>query len=365
MKLPQPPTMLGMVISFLTFFSTPIQGTCSNSQVIDDYTYCQQVTRAVISNVGHSGTYQKTTGMDENSGVSSSPFAFSGPLAPLDEDLSVHFRGPINLKQFAVYIPSTKNTKRDDTHHGHFASHARHHGRRHAHQTTVIDVVDIEEKVVVESTLGGGATTYTQFLAMTNTESPSSLSTFGQFAEHPETSQRQSSTTLAKVAVPSYEPESSTLAAQPVQSSTSEASRPTSSVNEPSSQGVTPTLSSNTAPPSSSSSQPNSSQSSSLAQLAPGDWSQTAYYSSESKTSNGLVFMNNQGGQGSGVWSHRFGNSISYADATAKTAAKSPTIFQGFLDNNVEMSVFSDTNCTDACGFSRPGAPAYCEFSFS
>lgn len=32
------------------------------------------------------------------------PFVFSGPLAPLDEELTVHLRGPINLRKFGYYV---------------------------------------------------------------------------------------------------------------------------------------------------------------------------------------------------------------------------------------------------------------------
>ncbi|KID94286.1 hypothetical protein MAJ_09749, partial [Metarhizium majus ARSEF 297] len=39
--------------------------------------------------------------------------SFRGPLAPLDEDLSLHFRGPFHLKEFAVY--NTSGIKKRDT----------------------------------------------------------------------------------------------------------------------------------------------------------------------------------------------------------------------------------------------------------
>ena len=46
--------------------------------------------------------------MDEDSGsCSQETKTFSGKLAPLDEELSAHFRGPLKLLQFGVYYPSS------------------------------------------------------------------------------------------------------------------------------------------------------------------------------------------------------------------------------------------------------------------
>ncbi|KAJ3454944.1 hypothetical protein MRS44_013544 [Fusarium solani] len=57
---------------------------------------------------------------------------YSGPLAPLDEDLSVRVRGPFNLKEFAVYSLGSENKKRDNAPSPH--AHARRHGHHHFHE---------------------------------------------------------------------------------------------------------------------------------------------------------------------------------------------------------------------------------------
>src|ERR1700761_6267093 len=149
-----------------TFIPTvSADNTCSDAQVVADYVYCQPVDRALIQNVGHSGTYQKVTGMDFTTGqIASIPFPFSGPLAPFDEDLSLHLRGPLNLKQFAAYIPAAAKKKRSTTKHHHMANE---HipARRDVHHTTVVEIDEIEENVVVQTTLHGNATTFTTLFA--------------------------------------------------------------------------------------------------------------------------------------------------------------------------------------------------------
>src|ERR1700753_3573094 len=119
-----------------TFIPTvSADNTCSDAQVVADYVYCQPVDRALIQNVGHSRTYQKVTGMDSTTGqIASVPFPFSGPLAPFDEDLPLHLRGPLNLKQFAVYTPVVAKTKRSTAKH-HMAHQAQIHARRDVHHT--------------------------------------------------------------------------------------------------------------------------------------------------------------------------------------------------------------------------------------
>lgn len=99
---------------------------------------------------------------------------------------------------------------------------------------------------------------------------------------------------------------------------------------------------------------------------AVGDWSQIAYFKSDEKHSNGVTFLNNRGGQGSGVWDTKFGNSLSYASADSKTGVASPELFSGNLGSGLdEIAIFSDVACEKSgdCGYSRPGAVAYKGFA--
>lgn len=75
--------------------------------------YCSETKKVVYKGIGFSGSYQDVTNMDEDSGsCSQESYSFSGNLSPLDEELSVHFRGPLKLLQFGVYYPSGSNSKR-------------------------------------------------------------------------------------------------------------------------------------------------------------------------------------------------------------------------------------------------------------
>ncbi|EDO15351.1 hypothetical protein Kpol_457p2 [Vanderwaltozyma polyspora DSM 70294] len=66
-----------------------------------------EVTAAVYSHVGYSGNYLDVTNMDENTcQCTQQQYYSSGNLAPFNEELSVHFRGPVRLLQFGVYYPS-------------------------------------------------------------------------------------------------------------------------------------------------------------------------------------------------------------------------------------------------------------------
>lgn len=66
-----------------------------------------------FENVGYSGYYYPVSEIEALSDGNctcakdySKPFTFDGPLAPLNEEMTVHFRGPINLKKFAYYVTS-------------------------------------------------------------------------------------------------------------------------------------------------------------------------------------------------------------------------------------------------------------------
>lgn len=50
--------------------------------------YGNEVTHIQITNVGGSSSYDKTTSMDPGTGAfTSEPFAYSGPMAPFDEEV--------------------------------------------------------------------------------------------------------------------------------------------------------------------------------------------------------------------------------------------------------------------------------------
>jgi hypothetical protein len=87
---------------------------------------------------------------------------------------------------------------------------------------------------------------------------------------------------------------------------------------------------------------------------------QVAYYNMNNQTAEGVTFLNNMGGQGSGVWDKLFGSSLSYAAADAHAGATTSQIFNGELKSQGDVAIFSSTGCKTAdCGFVRPGSVAY------
>lgn len=100
--------------------------------------FCRAVGQVTYSNYGQpAGQYDQVVGMDQTSGQCQfGEKTYSGPLAPFDEpvsgnrvfqrylgvwaltvvghQLSLHFRGPIYLRQLAVYMPRTAAAKRGE-----------------------------------------------------------------------------------------------------------------------------------------------------------------------------------------------------------------------------------------------------------
>ena len=260
-------------VSVFALLASYVSADCQLSS--DGNYYCGKTDKVIYENVGFSGSYNQVTSMNEDTGAcSSQPFSFNGNLAPLNEELSVHFRGPLKLAKFAVYYPaSTQNYKRDDP-----DCQPRHAHHKHKRATNVVEVT----KTIF---VGGQQTTLT-------TVTPA-------------------------------------LSAQSTQSGSSN--------------------------PSSGS----ASQSSGAPQASNGDWVRTAYYAPG--TADGLVFLNNHGGSGSGVWSKTFGNSLSYCNSDASGGASSPQVLDEVLvPSNNEYLIMSNNKCDgDSCGFYREGIPAY------
>lgn len=294
-------------IAILVALATTVQAGCS--QVAGNY-YCSPTKKVTFSNVGFSGSYSDVTGMDETTGqCSSTSLSFNGNLAPLDEELSVHFRGPIRLVQFGVYYPSGSNSKREDEEVqapvkreedcDEVVRHA-HHAHKRA---TAIELVT---SIVLVDAQGNPVT--------------------------------------SAVAAPTGVIASGALGVE-------KAYRPLSTSSYP-----TTTTATSVAPASSG-----------AASGTPGSWTRSSYYTPG--TGDNVTFLNNNGGQGSGVWSATFGNSLSYCNADNSGASSTPVILSDVtLPSNKEFVIFSKDSCTDGnpgCGFYRSGTPAFHGFGGS
>lgn len=97
--------------------------------------YCLETKKIVFTNVGFEGSYNKITLMDKSGNCGLESRSFSGSLSPVDEELSVHFRGPINVKQFGVYYPAQAKQKREEE-----DCETRHVHHKHKRATQVVEV---------------------------------------------------------------------------------------------------------------------------------------------------------------------------------------------------------------------------------
>ena len=228
--------------------------------------------------------------------------------------VSMHFRGPLQLKQFAVYTPAgaSAKAKRDS----HVRRHAHGHGHAHGHHAARAAEAEPQVGAMVTATIDG------QVVSWANDWSG------------------QASTAAPAASSPSA-PAANQNYAAPAASSSSESSEPSSSSAE--------------AAPSASASSAGGSISSSS-----GGWGRQAYYNSAG-TSNGVVFLNHQGGSGSGVFDYTYGNSLSYANSQGTGCSSDPvTLADTTLPSDAEVVIMSDNKCSgDDCGFYRDGTTAY------
>ena len=92
-----------------------------------------------------------------------------------------------------------------------------------------------------------------------------------------------------------------------------------------------------------------------------GNWGRQAYYNAAQGTADGLVFLNHNGGQGSGVFDTTWGSSLSFASADNSAGSASPvTLKDTLIPDNSEFVIMSDKPCSGgSCGTVRDGTVAY------
>ncbi|TGJ85118.1 hypothetical protein E0Z10_g3628 [Xylaria hypoxylon] len=104
---------------------------CSDAvqDLIGNY-YCPGGVKQIkYSGLDIPGKYRAVANMDNSGTCTFEDKAYSGPIAPYDEDLSMHFRGPIRLNNIAVYTPGKSKREAPQT-----AAHAKRHGHQHLHK---------------------------------------------------------------------------------------------------------------------------------------------------------------------------------------------------------------------------------------
>ncbi|CCF35159.1 hypothetical protein CH063_06999 [Colletotrichum higginsianum] len=280
--------------------------------------WCGAVDQILYSNVGHPGTYKAVNHMGDDGSCTFEDIPFSGPLAPFNEELVPVFRGPMNLKQVGIYNLSPKAKRSPAVPHTHARRHG-HHGHHHLHQRHEEEEEHSEEKrgdVWVTATINGLVQSW-----LNNWHGPT-----------PGPAPPVNTPAVPPVASPSPTPTPSKPAAAVKPASSKPASSKSAGSSSGSSSGTTT-----------------------------GDYTRVGYYNADKAIADGIVFLGNYGGQGSGKFDNVFGNSLSYLNSDATGGAASPQILNPVtLKSNQEFLIASDKSCDDgSCGFSRPGSVAY------
>ncbi|KAH7001606.1 putative TOS1-like glycosyl hydrolase-domain-containing protein [Ilyonectria destructans] len=280
--------------------------------------FCGAIEQILYEGFSGSGSYKEVTNMGASGECETKDTPYSGPLAPLDEDLSVHIRGPINFKEFAVYNLASEKKKRDVAPSPHV--HARRHGHEHFHEQRKKKRAEwitatIDGKVVSwENNYFGPATAVAPVDAVP-TE-------------------------------PAYEAPAAAEVTEPVAATTTKAA----------------------AAPKASTKSKSSSKSGSKSKtesVASGDWERTSYYNAADGVAENIVFLGNYGGEGSGVFDTVWGNSLSYLNANGDGGSANATTLEDVLiPSNKEFAIFTAEECDDnSCGYSRAKDVAYKGFA--
>ncbi|KAF2459827.1 putative TOS1-like glycosyl hydrolase-domain-containing protein [Lineolata rhizophorae] len=290
------------------------------SELIGGNWYCQKVDRVSYQGVGGAGSFNRVTNMDADSGsCSSQPEHYSGSLAPLNEDISLHIRGPFHLKQLAVYTPSSASESSKKTRR---TPHERRHGHAHFHEHNK----EIRELHKVKNTAQAEEKRDIGDWVTVTWANGDVVSWINEYDGSPATTApaAPADTTAAAVEAADYSAETSSAQASSTKASSTGASS-----------AATP--------------------------AASGDWTQVAYYNAEEGTATGLTFLANLGGGGSGVFDYTFGNSLSYVSSDGQSCASSPQVLDDvLLPSNTEIAIMSDRECSEgSCGYVRPGSVAY------
>ncbi|KAI2604684.1 putative TOS1-like glycosyl hydrolase-domain-containing protein [Hypoxylon sp. NC1633] len=265
--------------------------------------FCPNAVKQIkYSGLDIAGKYRAVAQMDASGTCTFEDKDYSGPIAPFDEDLTLHFRGPLELKSIAVYTPS--KGKRDVP-----KPHSKRHGHQHLHKKHHEQKAEKREDIVT-ATIDGVVQTW-----VNNYLGPG-----------------------AATADPA--PAATTAAAVPANDAVKASDSETSSATK-------------------------SSKSSSSVSVPAGDFERIAYYSAKDQIADGLVFLGNLGDPAiSGTWDTVWGSSLAYANEDGTKAAASPTVLKDCrISDENEIIIASDQECDGSCGTVRPGAVAYKGFA--
>lgn len=216
----------------------------------------------------------------------------------------MHFRGPLNLKQVAFYAPGSDQSKRDNRGSPH---ERRRYGHAPFHKRQPVN--ELQERQVIEKKRAVGemvvATIDGKVVSWKNDWNGGAQPTAQPAPQEP-----------VRLGSPPGQPAGPKAEPKP----------------------ATPTMNAGN-----------------------GQWGRQAYYNAEQQKVTGLAFLNNMGGQGSGVFDTNLGMSLSYASSDAKSGSATPqTLANQMLGDGDEIVIMSDQPCKDGdCGATRPGGVAH------
>ncbi|KAI9047709.1 hypothetical protein LZ554_008419 [Drepanopeziza brunnea f. sp. 'monogermtubi'] len=300
--------LLGLAIMAVSFLSGVGADQCAKGATeVSGNWFCQEVNAIKYHNVGLTGTYNEVVHMGSDGTCQTKVTHFRGPLAPFNEELSLHVRGPVALKQFAAYnIQGPSRVAKRSLHFGHAQLHRRH---------------DPEKRDKILATIDGEIVSWT-------------ADTAGYYTPNPVGGR----TSLVTV----------TTTICPVSSAT-----PTGKAD-----GFSPD---NVA-------EPKPTYSDTAGSLAENkeiakskhSFKRVSYYNAASQVVDNVVFLGNHGGVHSGVFDYHFGASQSYVNSKGTGGSASPEVLEDtIIPSSHEISIFTAEKCDKNCGYVRPGAVAY------
>ncbi|RYP24941.1 hypothetical protein DL765_000169 [Monosporascus sp. GIB2] len=248
------------------------------------------------------GSYRAVKYMDNSGACTFEDRPYAGPIAPYDEELSFHLRGPFHLDAFAVYTPSIKAKIQGPK------SHSKRHGHGHLHQK----YADEKHADMVTAVIDGITQTWEN-------------KWFGP------------------TAAPEKAP--ATSAMEHSEQAPNVHSYPTKGGNDQEKQETK---------------QEDKDQGKKI-DVPAGDYERVALYNAASQIADGLVFLANKGDPAvSGTFDNVWGNSLSYVSADGSKCASSPTVLGDVqVGDGDEIAIYSDKECDESCGTVRPGSVAY------
>lgn len=344
--------VLTLVAVLVVDFGTVKAGDCgSGSTEIGGNWYCAAVEAIHYAGVGTAGSYMKITDMSGGQ-CSSELHTFSGPLSPLDEEVSIHFRGPIAVKQFAAYgIMSTTTSASISSAKPSPVKHLAQHLQKHRRRSEVTATIDGKVVSWVNNYFGPPTETDNGPATVTATIDGKVEKWLNNWFG-PKKTPAASTATFIHAPAPYNTDVPATSPTDVKTTSSMHTDAPT-----PSSDAKSSSLTPKPASPV---------QSTNPTDLPAGTYERIGYYNAVTGTSEKLTFIGNYGGAGSGVFDEIFGASTAYLNAEGTGASNvSQILTNTVIPSDKEFAIFTDSPCVagDSCGYVRPDSVAYHGFN--